>query len=148
MHRIFMTAQSVNTPPWRLPMVDGVGRVTSAWQWWFVQMFDRTGGTTDKVDAAHTAALGAVPQSTEVVAGGGLQIGGALGGNVALALYRAKAVVANLPASGNSEGDWAYALDGRKTGESPGNGSGVPVWWSTPAGVGGWYTDSGSAVAA
>jgi hypothetical protein len=143
-----MTAQSVNIPPWRLPMVDAGGKITTAWQWWFAQMFDRSGGTVDKVDAAHVAALAAVPQSTEVVAGGGLQIGGALGGNVALAFYRIKEVTANLPTTGNSEGDWAYAVDGRKTGEAAGSGSGLPVWWSTPAGVGGWYTGGGSAVTA
>ena len=143
-----MTAQLVNIPPWQLPMVDGGGRVTSAWQWWLVQMFDRSGGTADKVDAAHTAALAAVPQSTEVVAGGGLQIGGPLGGNVALALYLVKDVVARLPATGNSEGDWAYALDGCKTGETTGNGTGVPVWWSTPTSVGAWYTGGGSMVTA
>ena len=143
-----MTAQSVNIPPWQLPMVDAGGKITASWQWWFTQMFDRSGGTVDKVDAAHVAALGAVPQSTQVVAGGGLQIGGALGGNVALALYRVKDRVASLPTTGNSEGDWAYAVDGRKSGETSGGGTGVPVWWSTPAGVGGWYTAAGSAVTA
>jgi hypothetical protein len=143
-----MATQSVNVPPWQLPMVDATGKITSSWQWWFAQMFDRSGGTVDKVDAAHVAALNAVPQSTEVVAGGGLQIGGSLGGNVALALYRIKAVVAGLPATGNSEGDWAYALDGCKAGEAAGNGSGVPVWWSAPAGVGGWFTGAGSVVTA
>jgi hypothetical protein len=143
-----MSAQLVNIPPWQLPMVDAAGRVTAAWQWWFAQMFDRSGGTADKIDAAHAAAVGAVPKSTEVIAGGGLQIGGALGGNVALALYTTKATVADLPTEGASEGDWAYALDGLKSGETAGNGTGVPVWWSTPAGVGGWFTGDGSAVSA
>ncbi len=143
-----MSAQSVNIPPWQAPMVDAAGRITSPWQWWLTQMYDRSGGTADKVDAAHAAALAAVPRTTQVVAGGGLQIGGALGGNVAVAFYRVRDGVANLPTSGNSEGDWAYALDGCKTGETTGAGTGVPVWWSTPAGVGGWYTAAGSAVRA
>jgi hypothetical protein len=143
-----MSAKPVNIPPWQLPMVDAAGKITTPWQSWLSQMFDRSGGTVDKVDAAHTAALDAVPQSTEVVAGGGLQIGGALGGNVAVALYRVKLVVASLPATGNSEGDWAYALDGCKTGETTGHGTGVPVWWSTSAGVGAWRTGGGSPVAA
>jgi hypothetical protein len=106
------------------------------------------GQRADKVDAASVAAAAAVPQTTQVVAGGGLQIGGGLSGNVAVALYRVKTTVAMLPASGNSEGDWAYALDGRKSAEGAGAGTGMPCFWSTAAGVGGWYTASGVAIAA
>lgn len=76
-------------------------------------------------------------------AAGGLQKGGPLGGNVALTLYRSIDAAANLPASAISEGDWAYALDGRKPGEGAGAGTGVPVFWSQ----GGWISAcSGAAV--
>ena len=38
--------------------------------------------------------------------------------------------VALLPATGNFEGQLAYATDGRKTAEGAGSGTGVPVYWS------------------
>jgi hypothetical protein len=141
-----VTAIPVNVPPYALPLVGPDGRVTAAWQWWFAQMYDRSGGTVDKVDAASATASAAAPRTTQVVAGGGLQIGGDLGANVALALYVIKTTVADLPTDGVDEGDWAYALDGRKSGEASGSGTGVPVWWSTPGGVGGWYTGAGARV--
>lgn len=142
-----MSGETVNVPPYATPLVDKGGRLTSPWQWWFAQMYDRSGGTVDKVDAAATTAAAAVPQTTQVVAGGGLQVGGALSGNVGLSLYRAKGALSSLPTSGNSEGDWAYALNGRKSGETTGNGTGVPCFWSTPGGTGGWYRADGTAVA-
>jgi len=53
--------------------------------------------------------------------------------------------VATLPATGNYEGRVAYATNGRKVGEGPGAGTGVPVYWSNTA----WRVFSGdTAVAA
>jgi hypothetical protein len=74
-----------------------------------------------------------------------LQIGGALGGNVALAFYVTLTAVAALPATA-TVGDWAYAVDGRKAGEGAGSGTGTPVFWDKS---GHWIAlDSGAAVAA
>ena len=39
-------------------------------------------------------------------------------------------LVANLPVRGFSVGDTLWAIDGRKVGEGPGSGTGVPVYWS------------------
>ena len=38
--------------------------------------------------------------------------------------------VANLPLRGFNLADSVWALDGRKVGEGPGSGTGVPVYWS------------------
>ena len=140
-----MAAQIVPPPDYSRPFVDGKGFLTQWASWWISNLYDRTGGTTDKVEAAHSLASNAAPQATQVVAAGGLQVGGDLSGNVGLALYRVKCAVADLPATGNTEGDWAYALNGRKTGEGSGAGTGVPVWWSNGAWV---AADSGATVAA
>ena len=80
--------------------------------------------------------LAAVPKVTEVVAGSGLHAGGALQGNIGIALYRRIGTVASFPTTGNSAGDMAYALDGRKPGEGAGVGTGVPCFWTpgTPNG--------------
>ena len=140
-----MASQSVPAPDFGQPIVDANGRASRWFQKWINTMLARTGGATDKIDAIATTAAAAVPQTTEVVAGGGLQVGGALSGNVGLALYAIQAAVAALPTAALSEGDFAYALDGRKVGEASGAGTGVPVWWSN----GGWYAvDSGAVVAA
>jgi hypothetical protein len=117
---------------------------------WFRNLVDalwqRTGGRTDKVEAAASIAASAVQQGVEVNALGGLQYGGPLGGNVGVALYVAYAAVADLPAvAGLSPGDWAYAMDGRKPGEGSGAGTGVPVFLS----AGNWVSVcSGAAVTA
>jgi hypothetical protein len=103
----------------------------------------RTGDRDDKIDAAHALASAAVPQSRQVVGAGGLQNGGGLAANVGLTLYRSIDALANLPITAISEGDWAYALDGRKPGEGAGAGTGVPVIYSQ----GGWVSAySGAAV--
>ncbi len=111
---------------------------------WVTGARNRLGGDDDKVDAAHTLAVAAVPQSTEVIGGGGLSGGNALEGNVGLSLYQVRTSVALLPASA-TEGDFAYAVDGCKTGESSGSGTGVPCFWSNGAWV---AVDSGAAVSA
>jgi hypothetical protein len=140
-----MTAQNVPPLDFSQPFVDSRGFLTQWASWWLSNIYDRTGGTTDKVDAAHSLASNAAPATTQIVANGGLQVGGDLTDNVGVALYRAKCAVADLPATGNTEGDWAYALNGRKTGEGSGAGTGVPVWWSNGAWV---AADSGATVAA
>ena len=134
-----MTAQPLPQPDFAKPATDGRGFLTGWFKAWVQAMDARAGARFDKIDEAHATALAAAPQSTQVVAGGGLQIGGALTGNVGLALYAAIAPLASLPTTGLSEGDIAYALDGRKSGEGAGAGSGTPCWWSVVSGTGGWY---------
>ncbi len=119
--------------------------VTRAWSAHFTGSYNRVGATVDKVDAAHTLAVAAAPQTRQVVASGGLQVGGDLTGNVGLALYAAVKPVAGLPASAKV-GDLAFATDGRKNGEGAGSGTGTPVFWDK---TGAWIAfDSGAAVAA
>ena len=138
-----MAETPVPRPPFATPLLTG-GTVSIKWQTWFMAVWNRLGGQTDKVEAAYSAASAAAPATTEVVAGAGLQQGGQLAGNVAIELYAAMTDVASLPTSANV-GDWAYALDGRKVGEASGSGTGVPVWWSGTA----WYAvDSGAVVSA
>ncbi len=140
-----MTAQPVPPPTWGQPIVDGKGRVEGWFRNFLHSMWIRSGAQTDKVDLAATAAIAAVPQTTEVVGGGGLQGGGPLAQNAGIALYHGRVDVASLPTANISIGDWAYALDGRKPGESGGAGTGVPVFWSTGA----WISVcSGAAVTA
>jgi hypothetical protein len=137
-----MTAELLPRPNYNQPFVDKTGTL-SAWAEVFVrQVYNRLGGAVDKVDAAATTAAAAVPQGTEVVAGGGLQVGGSLGGNVGVSLYVSVDALANLPTTGVQDGDWAYALDGRKPGEGAGAGTGVPVVWSN----GHWYSACSGAV--
>ena len=125
-----MTATRVPPPPFSTPFLDG-GFVANAWQFFISALYGALYGEGfDKVEAAHAAAVAAVPRATQVVAGGGLQAGGSLAGNVAVTLYRLNCAVAVLPTSANAEGDWAYALDGRKPGEGAGSGTGVPCFWS------------------
>jgi hypothetical protein len=140
-----MTAQAVPPVPGNLPFVDGRGYLTKEAFSHLNCARKRSGGQVDKVEAAYKTAAGAVPQGTEVVATGGVQGGGQLGGNVGLTLYVAVTSVANLPTTtALSPGDFAYALDGCKPGESSGSGTGVPVFWS----AGGWYSAcSGTVVA-
>lgn len=141
-----MTAQPLPSPNFNNAFVDPKGFLTRWAQAWISSADARLGQRADKVDAASATAAAAAPQSTQVVAGGGLQLGGSLNGNVAVALYHTVNLAAKLPTTGNSEGDWCYAVDARKSAETTGNGSGMPVFWSTPLGVGGWYTPSGLAV--
>ncbi len=139
-----MTATPLPPPPYAQPVQEG-GRLTQAWMVWFRKLYDRTGGASDKVEAAHALAAGATPRTTQVLGVGGLQVGGALSDHVAVALYRTMAVVASLPLAGNAEGDWAWALDGRKPGEGAAAGTGVPCFWSN----GQWIAaTSGAAVTA
>ncbi|MHB8529193.1 MAG: hypothetical protein ACYC8V_06740 [Caulobacteraceae bacterium] len=125
------------------PIVDGFGRLTKRAFDWFAGMRLRAGGDDDKIDAAFQTAAAAAPASTQVVASGGLQVGGTLTGNVGLAFYRVVTTVALLPTTGNAIGDWAYALDGRKPGEAASAGTGVPVWWSAQSA---WYAVTSGAV--
>lgn len=134
----------VPAPDFGLPFVDGSGRLSrwaKAWMQAATGLLDKA---TTPLAATHALASAAVPQGTEVVAAGGLQHGGALGGNVGLALYVAVTGVAGLPATANL-GDWAYAVDGRKAGEGAGSGSGTPTYWDGTS----WIApDTGAAVAA
>jgi hypothetical protein len=96
-------------------------------------MFDRLGGSVDAVAAATNLAAGAAPQSTQIIPTAGLQVGGDLSDNVGVALYAAISGAEDLPTTGLATGDWAYAANGRKPGESSGAGTGVPVFWSNGA---------------
>jgi hypothetical protein len=139
-----MTATRCPPPPFNTPFLDG-GQISNAWQLFLAALYQANYGEGfDKTDAAYQTALAAAPATAQVAAVGGLHgIGAAIGASVGIALYRAMGTAASLPVSGNAEGDWAYALDGRKTGESAGAGTGVPVWWS----AGAWYAaDSGAVV--
>jgi hypothetical protein len=137
-----MAATRIPPPPFATPFLDGQF-VSNAWQFFITALYNALYGEGfDKVDAGYTAAVAAAPASTEVVAVSGLQLGGPIGGNTALGLYRTMDIVANLPATGNARGDVAYALDGRKPGEGSGAGTGVPVWWS---GLN-WYAVTSGAV--
>ena len=134
-----MTAQPLPQLDFTRPLVDERGYASRSFQGWVASADARLGGRFDKVEAAHSIATSAAPQTTQVIAGGGLQAGGSLTGNIGLALYAAMAPLASLPTTGLAEGDIAYALDGRKAGEGAGAGTGVPCWWSVVAGTGGWY---------
>ena len=139
-----MTSTPIPAPPFKAPLTDASGRPSRVWQTFIQALYERSGGYSDKIDAAHAAALAAASGAARVFGIGGLHAGGALTGDVALSLYRAVAPVTSLPTAGNADGDWAYAVDGRKAGEAAGAGSGVPVWWSG----GRWFAvDSGAAVA-
>jgi len=140
-----MTATRIPPPPFNSPFLDG-GFVSKTWRLFLSALYNAVYSEGfDKVDAGYQAALAAVPQGAEIEAVGGLHLGGGLGGNVAVAFYKAMTAVATLPAAGVNEGDWAYAYDGRKVGEGSGSGTGVPVWWSN----GSWRAvDSGAVVAA
>jgi hypothetical protein len=130
-------------PSW--PIVDPAsGKLTRYGERVLRGLWERTGGTADKVDAAAVLAANAAPRSTQVVGSGGLQLGGTLGESIGIVLYTAVTGAALLPA-GAAEGDWAYAVDGRKPGEGAGSGTGVPCFWSNGA----WVSAcSGAAVAA
>jgi hypothetical protein len=124
-----MSAVTVPPPPYSQALLEG-GFLSRPWRTFIQALYRQVfGGGFDKVDAAYEAAISAAAASTQVLGAGGLTGGGALSGNVAVALYRVKAIVAALPAKA-TEGDWAYALNGRKPGEGAGAGTGVPCFWS------------------
>jgi hypothetical protein len=140
-----MTATNAPAIDPSLPIVDPAsGTLTRYGERVLRGLWGRTGGAVDKVEQAHAIASAAVPQGTIVAAAGGLQMGGELGGNVGIAFYLAVTGVSLLPAHA-AEGDWAYAVDGRKPGEGAGSGTGVPCFWSDAA----WISAcSGAAVTA
>jgi len=120
------------------PVVDADGRPTKPFRDWMTAV-------TAQQNAAAALAASAVPSSRNIVAAGGLHVGGNLGADVGIVLYRAVAPVAALPTTGNAQGDFAYAVNGRKAGEGSGSGTGLPVWWSGTS----WFAiDSGLVVAA
>jgi len=138
-----MGATRIPPPPFGVPFLDG-GQISSAWQLFLDALYQAAYGEGfDKTNAAYVLGQAAAPSATQVVVGGGLQGGSDLTGNVGVGLYVAICPVASLPTTGVNAGDWAYARDGRKTGEASGAGTGVPVWRS----AGGWYAvDSGAVV--
>ncbi len=144
-----MTSQPLSGPPTPTPLLADGKTLSPAWSAWFTALWRRVGGLTDKVDQAVSLASAAAPGTSEIVASGGLQRGGAIGGNVGVSLYVAITTVAMLPASGVNFGDWAYAEDGLKPGETTGNGTGVPVFFAKTASGTAWISAcSGAAVSA
>jgi hypothetical protein len=140
-----MVATILPPPPFNMPFLDGA-EVGNAWQFWLSAVQSAIYGEGfDKVDAGYSTALAAAPAATQIVAVGGLQVGGDLTSNVALAIYIAMATVADLPTTNMSVGDWAYALNGRKPGEAAGAGTGVPCFWSNSSWI---AVTSGAAVTA
>ena len=114
------------------------GRPTPYFQGWLTNV-------VAALNAAAALASKSAPATLNIVAAGGLQRGGSLQDDVGIALYRAVKPVAQLPVTGNAPGDFAYALDGRKPGETEGAGTGVPVFWSVTA----WFAvTSGAQVTA
>lgn len=126
-----MASVKLSLPPASDPLVDARGDATTSWRRFFEQAFKRLGGATDNVFTAFTAALTALPNTTEVVAANGLQFGGALADNIPIGLYVYSGPVSGLPAAGEGQqnGDWAYATNGRNSGEGAGSGTGAPVVW-------------------
>lgn len=128
-----MASTRLALPPSHVPLFDDAegskpGTLHPAWRAFFQGVFFRLGGSTDNLAIALLAALSAVPNTTEIVAAGGLQFGGSLADNIPVALYAFVGPVAGLPTD-KTVGDWAYATDGRKAGEGAGSGTGLPVWW-------------------
>lgn len=113
-------------------VVNSDGSAKRSMSSWMRAVHGRLGGSTDKVNQALTTADAAAPGDAELVAGAGLQNGGAIGSNASVALYKAVTSVAGLSALNNQGGDWAYAVDGRNSGEGVGAGTGCPVVWNNP----------------
>ena len=129
---------NLQAPSGSTPIVEKSGRPTAGFQGWLANL-------ANAVNAASSQAAASASSGLTIVATGGLQRGGSLADEVGIALYRAIKPVAQLPSSGNSPGDWAYALDGRKPGKPGGAGTGVPVFWSVTA----WFSvTSGAPVTA
>jgi len=120
------------------PITDAEGNATQAFRTWMTAV-------AKDLNAASPLAAAAVPNTTNVIAAGGLQTGGALGSDVGVTLYKIITTVAGLPTTTTAGGDWAFARNGRKPGEGAGLGTGCPVVWSN----GNWYSSfSGAIVAA
>ena len=111
------------------PIVGPGGRPSSYFLSWLSSV-------VGALNAASQLAAAAVQPTLNIVPTGGLQRGGSLSADVGVSMYRAMVTVAQLPMTGNTTGDWAYAVDGRKPGESDGNGTGTPVFWSVSA----WFS--------
>lgn len=131
-----MTAIKVPTPQFGSPIEDGSGAVTKGWRAWFQTMFNRTGGSEDKVDAAFVIASAAAAQTIQVGAGAGLNGGGDLTQNRSIRLFIAVTPVAGLPAAPVQPMAQAFATNGRKPGEGGGAGTGCPVIWTNNN----WYS--------
>ncbi len=120
------------------PIVGAGGRPSAYFLGWLSSI-------VEALNTATQLASAAAPTSLNIVPTGGLQRGGPLSDEVGVALYRAMTTVDQLPTMGNTPGDWAYAVNGRKPGESEAQGTGVPVFWSVSA----WFSaTSGSQVSA
>jgi hypothetical protein len=135
-----VSAVNLPAPPFLRAMVDAKGFVTAQWRPFVQGLYNLVYGEgVDKVDAAYVTAHAAAPGSTAVVGVGGLHGGGMLkDGGIGLSIYKTFAPLGALPASGNVEGDLAYAQDVYLVGA--GSATGAPVWWSNGA----WTLVNGS----
>lgn len=130
-------------PPARTPLTEGDGYATKGWRRFLDVVAKRIGtGGIDFVAQALGLAQNAVPQSTEIVTAFGIRGGGALSENLIIQLGLGDFRVAELPTA--SVHAWAFAIDGRKTGEGAGSGTGVWAWSDGNA----WYSIMGGVVAA
>lgn len=87
--------------------------------------------TLNALDVALSGQDDPASALTEIIASTGLTGGGALSANVAVRFGKGAFTVANLPTAQLM--DWAYALDGRKAGESSGHGTGTWCWFDGTA---------------
>lgn len=94
--------QTVPLPGINNPIVEkSTGLAAKAWYLFFETMRTRSGGDIDKVNEAFTGLDVKVDTSTEVQAGGGLSGGGALTGNVSLAVDAASIAGNGLSGTGS-----------------------------------------------
>lgn len=131
-----MTAVRVPAPQFGQAAVDPSGVDTPGRKTFLQQVYNRLGGAVDKVDQALQAGLGSAPAARKILAGAGLSGGGDLTADFAIRLYVATTSVAALPTTDIQPNAQAFALNGRKPGESGGAGTGCPVIWTNGA----WYS--------
>jgi hypothetical protein len=134
----------LNLPPGQTPISGPGGFAPHGWRRFFEVIAQRLGGSTDNVALALELGEDAVPKTTQIIVSSGLVGGGDLTDNVAVGLYRFINGVAALPTTDILNGQWAYAVDARNSGETAGNGSGSPVVWNA---ANSWWQIPGAASA-
>lgn len=104
-------------------LVQTASGLTEQWRRYFDAVTSAVNDSVSQISSfTHASRL--------INAGAGLQGGGSLAADRYVGLYKAVDSVANLPAGGNTMGDWAYATDACNVGEGAGTGTGCAVTWS------------------